>query len=787
MTQLFLVILSLSVSGGLVGLLVLAFRPAAGHYFSKRWAYCLWLLVIARLLVPVHVDINLMAYLSAAGSSLSQAGSEAELDGRAATVLEGLPDESESAGNTTNGRRAGSELHETGGMAAADGTEGSAWKQILQRAALIWFAGVLFTVLRKLWIYRRFVKGVCAVCVPVTDRRILGQYAQIQKRVGVQKIMPLYESADIDSPMLIGLFNPCICLPTGLLGKMTGKENDVGLILHHELVHYKRRDLWYKWLFQAALCVHWFNPLVYVFNRKFSIDCELACDETMMKLLSEEGRRAYGNVLLDVAQKSWSEGTFWGKDLGTHRNVPAMTLLEEKSTLKERLRGIAQYHQTGIVVGLCSVAALVMFLSVALVCGAADVHGNYGKTISMYNSGSFAGNLAEHFWENTMWSEMWGDSFNLDQPIHVSKNGKAYRMYDDDAMIAGESENDWWRARTYIGGDKSVDAKNLMLNGSDALWILYANKETTLEISSRVHLFDGRFKLVWVGPDQTVQTLNENGEENVVKITLPQGRNVIKMVGQKAKLEDLNVAYAGMKKGDFDGIYNSEASEYAYQVLERKRPFDPARLEEVCPQLKEKEVSELCRIALEEGTALSKKNWQDLFVYSNEKLTARYLLEALQAGRAGTFDSGILVGIAPYMTEADMSECFRQLLERDAVSGSDWESIFVYSDANKSAGYLAEALRKGKATSFSDKALEKICYRVSAKELTDIVTAMDEMSFDSLKQVLAYVQQMDEAVTCVYHYIDLGNALTDDQLREIGTFLSKEDFYRVVEYNGRKK
>lgn len=92
MTRLFSVILSLSVSGGLVGLLVLAFRPAASRFFAKRWTYCLWLLVIARLLVPVHGDINLMAYLSeklpGAGSSPSQAGSEAELDERAAAAWE---------------------------------------------------------------------------------------------------------------------------------------------------------------------------------------------------------------------------------------------------------------------------------------------------------------------------------------------------------------------------------------------------------------------------------------------------------------------------------------------------------------------------------------------------------------------------------------------------------------------------------------------------------------------------------------------------------------------------
>lgn len=844
MTQLFSVILSLSVSGGLVGLLILAFRPVAGRYFAKRWTYYLWLLVIVRLLVPVHGELNLMEYLSAnlaaVGSHLSEIGGmaeRAEEDGRAGAALEGLQDESEStdgAGNTTDGRRAGSELHETGGMAAEDAAEvgkaaeqdmvqtggagltesavsasgvtgGNVWRQILQIASVIWLIGVLFTALRKLWIYRRFVREISAggmenanrrglsqdrvpraVCAPVSDQRILAQYAEIHRRLGVQKIMPLYESAVIESPMLIGLFNPCIYLPSGFLKEMVGKENDIILILHHELVHFKRRDLWYKWLFQAALCVHWFNPLLYVFQHKFNIDCELACDETMLKLLSEEGRRAYGNVLLDVAQKNWSEGVLPGKELRMHRNVPAMTLLEGKSTLKERLRGIALYHSTGIAVGLCSAAALFMFLSVAFVCGAAGVRGGYGNTYSVHDYGDFIG-LVEHFWEKTTWSEMWEDSFNLDQPIHVSKNGKAYRMYDDDALIAGKSENDWWRAWIYSGGDRSVDAKNLMLNGSDALWILYANKETTLEISSRYHLFDGRFKLVWVGPDQTVQTLNESGEESTVKITLPQGRNVIKMVGQKAKLEELNVVYEGMKKEDFDGIYNSEDSEYAYQVLEGQRTLDLSRLEDIFPQLEGKEVSELCRKALEDGAVLSKENWQQLFVYSDAELTARYLLEALQAGRAGTFDSGILVEIAPYMTEADVSECFRHLLERDAVSDSDWESIFVYSDANKSAKYLAEALRKGKAGSFSDKALEQICYRVSVKELTDIVTAMDELSFDSLEHVLAFVQQMDEAADCICHYIDLGNALTDEQLREIKAYLSEEDFYRVVEYNGKNK
>ena len=336
MAQLFSVILSLSVSGGLVGLLVLAFRPVAGRYFAKRWTYYLWLLVIVRLLVPVHGELNLMEYLSenlaAAGSHLSEIGGmaeQAEEDGRAGAALKDLEGAAESAdgaevtdmtlredvGTATNvesgteptadaekvekepgqdraeslteSGRAGSELHETAGMAGAvsasgmtGGTADSIGKWILQIATVIWLIGVIFTALRKLWIYCRFVKGVCAACAPVSDQRILAQYAEINRRLGVQKIMPLYESAVIESPMLIGLFNPCIYLPSGFLKEMTGKENDIILILHHELVHYKRRDLWYKWVFQAALCVHWFNPLLYVFQHKFNIDCELAsCTE----------------------------------------------------------------------------------------------------------------------------------------------------------------------------------------------------------------------------------------------------------------------------------------------------------------------------------------------------------------------------------------------------------------------------------------------------------------------------------------------------------------------------
>lgn len=765
MGRLFSVILSLSISGGLVGLLILLLSPITERFFAKRWTYYLWFLVIARLLLPVHADVNLMEYLSVRLAAVESG-------------LTGADGAAEATADVTGEEMAGQDTGQTGGIETVQNTaaggkvesaysgidtdnniEGSRRELWLCMAGILWLFGVLIAVFRKIYIYQHFAGAVRAASAPVTDDRVYRKSAEIQMRLGLGKRVPLYKSMVIDSPMLVGILKPCIYMPSALLAEMEGKENDICLILHHELVHYKRKDIWYKWLFQAALCVHWFNPLLYVFNRKFNMDCELACDEKVMALLSEEGRRAYGNVLIDVAQKNLCEENIFEKNWMMHKNVPTMTLLEEKHTLKERLRGIAHYHKNGIIMGLCSVVALVMLLAVAVVCGAAGVSASGGSTFSSYG------------------------------PMLVNNKGKAYQMYDDDALIAGDSENDVWRAYNYCGGDGNVKVSKFAFNGSDTLWILYANREMTMEISSEFYLRDGRFKVVYVGPDQTVQTLNESGKKNTVKITMPEGRNVIKMVGQKARLEDIDIAYSGIRKEDLDGIYDSETVEHAYQALEGKRPLDPDSLEEACPYLKDSEVSELARKAWEDDVALSEKNWENLFIYSDNELTAQYLSEELQAGGCESFDSSILVKIAPYMKEKDVSECFRQLLERNAVAAPDWGEIFVYSDANLSAGYLAKALREGSIDGFDEEALGQICYRVSTKPLTDIVTAMKgTLPFDGLiEYVLPFVQKQDEVVTCICYYIDLGNVLTDEELQKVQAYVSEEDFYRVVEYNGKKK
>ena len=118
---------------------------------------------------------------------------------------------------------------------------------------------------------------------------------------------------------------PCIVLPSEDL-----TEEAFRCTVLHELTHCRRWDGAYKWLVQAAVCLHWFNPLVCLMAREIARDCELACDEAVVLALGEDGRRAYGDTLLRVLETG-------GKLSGVGASV---TLCEDGKLLKERLEAI---------------------------------------------------------------------------------------------------------------------------------------------------------------------------------------------------------------------------------------------------------------------------------------------------------------------------------------------------------------------------------------------------------------------------------------------------------------
>ncbi len=162
--------------------------------------------------------------------------------------------------------------------------------------------------------------------------------------------LKVYRTAIIDTPCLCGLFRPAIYL-TEEAGEDVGRQH----ILTHELTHYKHWD--HIWGFFRCLClaVHWYNPLVWIAAILSRRDSELACDESVIKQLGEEHRAEYGKTLIRMTCTKQAVGSIF---------TTATTMTGSKKTLTQRIKLIAKHPKTALYAAVC----LVLVAAIAVGC-----------------------------------------------------------------------------------------------------------------------------------------------------------------------------------------------------------------------------------------------------------------------------------------------------------------------------------------------------------------------------------------------------------------------------------
>ncbi|MBQ8333613.1 MAG: hypothetical protein IJX93_07560, partial [Clostridia bacterium] len=113
-------------------------------------------------------------------------------------------------------------------------------------------------------------------------------------RHAVKREKGIYETSVLDTAIVVGLIRPRIYLPAGL-------EDDMrDCVTAHEREHIRRLDMWFKFLFFIALCIHWYNPLVWIGFRFAVRDMEMACDEGVLRRAEDDMRQHYAATLLSV-------------------------------------------------------------------------------------------------------------------------------------------------------------------------------------------------------------------------------------------------------------------------------------------------------------------------------------------------------------------------------------------------------------------------------------------------------------------------------------------------------
>jgi len=129
------------------------------------------------------------------------------------------------------------------------------------------------------------------------DHPVITQWLREHKSVLPIQIRQLDQ---ISAPVTYGVLRPIILLPKVMDWT---NEKQLQFILTHEFIHIKRMDVLWKWLLAAGLCIHWFNPLVWVMYVLANRDIELSCDEAVMLDLGMDLKNAYALVLITMEEK----------------------------------------------------------------------------------------------------------------------------------------------------------------------------------------------------------------------------------------------------------------------------------------------------------------------------------------------------------------------------------------------------------------------------------------------------------------------------------------------------
>ena len=309
----------MSFSGSLFILLLLAGKRFLKDKISRQWQYYIWLIVVARLLLPFGPETNLM-------------GKAYQAVDQAITHSASLPQQPSPSddSNTFNVPASGMEHDNQNTVTPKDNPISyRPVKDILSlftnHVWLIWLMVALILLVQKITAYHSFIRYVNAGLHPVSNVEQLDRLSAIAEQTGRKRPVELCVNPLVSSPLLIGFFRPCIVLPSADI-----PEKDFQYIVLHELTHYKRRDMFYKWLVQITVCLHWFNPLVYLMRREITKACEFSCDEAVLSKMGYDNAQDYGETLLDAMAA-----------VGKYKeSLAAVTLSENKQLLKERLGAI---------------------------------------------------------------------------------------------------------------------------------------------------------------------------------------------------------------------------------------------------------------------------------------------------------------------------------------------------------------------------------------------------------------------------------------------------------------
>lgn len=301
-------LLTMSISGGILIILIIVLRFFAINNLPKKVFVLLWDIVLLRLLIPFNLPIsygiasptakivdNGIGLYNASYSPITQ-GNTKELTVEAA--------------NITLNR--------------------ITWITIAYLAVMI----TLLVIFGMLYLkeYQTLQSAL-----PVTGET----ESNFRSAAAIPKHVKLMVSDRISTPLAFGIISPRIIFPRII---PPSDNEEIKYVLTHEVIHIKRFDNLWKVIMLIAVSIHWFNPLVWIMYILFNRDIELSCDERVISLLGENTKKEYAMALVNLAEKQY-HWSFFSNGFG-------------KNAIQERIVAIMKFKRVTYISAGCAVLLL---------------------------------------------------------------------------------------------------------------------------------------------------------------------------------------------------------------------------------------------------------------------------------------------------------------------------------------------------------------------------------------------------------------------------------------------
>lgn len=313
----------------------------------------------------------------------------------------------------------------------------------------VWLIGIFAMILLVIKSSVR-LRHLRQSALPLQNTEVHRLYQQCLKEMKIKRSIPVYSTAFMKSPIIVGFLRPCIYLPIHLISDY--KESDMRYMLLHELQHYRHKDAIVSFWMNLAGVIYWFNPFVWYSLKEMRNDREVACDTSVLKMLNEDAYEDYGNTLINFAEKiSLTPFPF------------AAGLSGNMKQMKKRIINIAAYEKPTCGKRLKGMAAFV--LAAILLLGFAPILSTSATEVSHYQWKSSSENisnidLSAYFGEyegSFILYDLKNDKWNIHDmdraTLRVAPNS-TYKIYDalfglEEGIITPDNSSLAWNGETY--------------------------------------------------------------------------------------------------------------------------------------------------------------------------------------------------------------------------------------------------------------------------------------------------------------------------------------------------